>query len=68
MISANGCGQPNTSSRYSHCQSPILKRPQLAKMKNKWQNGNFVGHLDDYKKPHICNQPKATSNIPQGNY
>lgn len=37
MICTNGCGQPNIKSRYYHCQSPILKRPQLAKIKNKLQ-------------------------------
>lgn len=52
-------------SRYSHCQSSFLKRPQLAKMKNKLQTSNFVEHFDDYRKT-FCNHPKAPLAFPQG--
>lgn len=63
MIGTNGCGQPDIKSRYSQCQSPILKRPQLAKMKNKLQTSNCAEHFDDYRKTY-CNCPKAPLAFP----
>lgn len=65
MFGSNGCGQPDIISRYSHCQSPILKRPQLTKITNKLQTSNFVEHYDDYRK-RFCNHPKAPLAFPQG--